>query len=202
MRPIRRHLLHAGLALALGMVQPMRAAAEDIDLFVGSQPVGATGNPNVLVIIDDSSNWSAASQHWSGGVKQGQSELRALASVVLTLDASVNLGLMMLTAGSGSNPNGGYVRYAMRTKPPLGLLPLPAVSIMRPRLTLASRVSTTLASALSSDWPCFTPPDQCWLAADQLELLSMMTRTFGLPVAPTGCEPTNRSMSSAAARIG
>jgi len=115
MRPIRRHLLHAGLALALGMVQPMRAAAEDIDLFVGSQPVGATGNPNVLVIIDNSSNWSAASQHWSGGVKQGQSELRALASVVLTLDASVNLGLMMLTAGSGSNPNGGYVRYAMRT---------------------------------------------------------------------------------------
>src|SRR5712692_4732817 len=113
MTHFRSRLLSASLAAALGAAPVMRAYAEDLDLFVAASGTAAT-NPNVLVIIDNSANWSAANQHWPGNVKQGQSELRALKNVVGGLGDNVNLGLMLFTAGSGSNFNGSYVRYAIR----------------------------------------------------------------------------------------
>lgn len=88
--------------------------AEDIDLFVGASNSSSASRPNVLVIIDNSANWSAASQHWPGGVKQGQSELSALKSVVGEVNDRLNLGLMLFTPGSGANYDGAYVRYAIR----------------------------------------------------------------------------------------
>lgn len=107
--------LLALLVTALGVVVPSRSFSEDIDLFVGataSSTVAST--PNVLFIIDNSANWSSANQHWVGGVKQGQSELRALRTVVGEATDNVNAGLMLFTEGSGTNFNGGYVRYAIR----------------------------------------------------------------------------------------
>lgn len=90
------------------------SAAEDIDLFVGSATSTTAMRPNVLIILDNSANWSAASQHWPGGVKQGQSELASLRTVVGEASDRVNLGLMLFTPGSGTNPDGAYVRYAIR----------------------------------------------------------------------------------------
>jgi Tfp pilus tip-associated adhesin PilY1 len=93
---------------------PVRqAAAEDIDLFVGNTP-GVAGNPNVLIIIDNSANWSSASQHWPDGRKQGQSELRALKTVIGEATDQINVGLMMFTEGQGSDINSTYVRYHVR----------------------------------------------------------------------------------------
>lgn len=71
-------------------------------------------NPNVLVVIDNSANWASAAQHWPGGVKQGESELRALRTVIGELNETTNVGLMLFTAGTGTHPNGGYVRFAIR----------------------------------------------------------------------------------------
>ncbi len=88
------------------------AIAEDIDLF--TSPSGTFTNPNVVIMIDNSANWEAASQHWPGGIKQGQSELRALRTVVGEVNDKMNLGLMLFTPGSGSNFNGAYVRYHVR----------------------------------------------------------------------------------------
>ena len=102
---------------AVCLAAPQRAAAEDIDLFMGA---GANAqNPNVLVIIDNSANWNAASQHWVGAggespFKQGQSELRALRTVAGELTDKLNLGLMLFTPGQGSNADGGYVRFHVR----------------------------------------------------------------------------------------
>ena len=107
-------LISTVLALALGTASPASVDAEDIDLFVGSSPAAAGSRPNILVVIDNSANWSAASQHWAGGVKQGQSELRALRTMVGELTDSINLGLMLFTPGSGSNKDGAYVRYHVR----------------------------------------------------------------------------------------
>ncbi|MGE5526847.1 MAG: pilus assembly protein [Rhodospirillaceae bacterium] len=93
------------------------AAAEDIDLFVGAASTATAMRPNVLVIIDNSANWSAASQHWPGGLKQGESELRALRTVAGEMTDKVNMGLMLATEGSGGagvGGPGGYVRYAIR----------------------------------------------------------------------------------------
>ena len=107
-------LISTILALALGTASLSSVDAEDIDLFVGSNPATAANRPNVLIVIDNSANWSAASQNWTGNVKQGQSELRALKTVVGELNDGVNLGLMLFTPGSGSNKDGAYVRYHVR----------------------------------------------------------------------------------------
>ena len=106
----------AALSLALSMAlvaTPPSVTAEDIDLFVGSNPASAATRPNVLIIIDNSANWSSASQHWPGGIKQGESELRSLRTVVGELTDRVNVGLMLFTPGSGSNKDGGYVRFGI-----------------------------------------------------------------------------------------
>ena len=102
------------LALAMGATLPPSVHAEAIDLFVGSSAAAGGSRPNVLVVIDNSSNWSAASQGWAGGIKQGQSELRALRTVVGEVSDTINLGLLLFTPGSGSNKDGVYVRYHMR----------------------------------------------------------------------------------------
>jgi Tfp pilus tip-associated adhesin PilY1 len=90
--------------------------AADIDIY--SRPPDAAPNvnlnPNILVVIDNSANWASASQHWEGGIKQGEAELNALRTVIGELGSTTNLGLMMFTEGSGSNPAGGYVRFHVR----------------------------------------------------------------------------------------
>ncbi len=112
---------------AAGTILP--AYAEDIDIFIGDSSGGAD-NPNVLVILDNSSNWSAANQGWPTDAnppvacgndcnKQGYYELKSLRKVVnsLPVDASgngkVNLGLMMFN-NSNAPRDGGYMRSAIK----------------------------------------------------------------------------------------
>jgi len=108
----------AALATALALAPSSVVNAEDIDLFVSAATSTTANNPNVLIILDNSSNWSSANQHWVGAggespFKQGQSELRAIRTVVQEATDKVNLGLMMFRAGA--LPDGTYVRYAVRT---------------------------------------------------------------------------------------
>jgi len=110
-------------AIAVALCGPV--AAEDIDLFSGSPGKGV--NPNVVIMIDNSANWEAASQHWPGNVKQGQSELRALARAVGELpvvdgNGTVNMGLMLFTPGVGVTPDGAYVRFHIREMNPANKL--------------------------------------------------------------------------------
>lgn len=92
---------------------PMKGIAEDIDIFVGSSS-GTKSNPNVLIVLDNTSNWSRASQKWPEGEEQGQSEVSAIKSVIEGLDDQVNVGLMTFVTGGTANDNGGYIRYAIR----------------------------------------------------------------------------------------
>ena len=105
-------------ALVAALFVPAAGQAEDIDLF--STAGGGGARPNILIVLDNTANWSAANQHWvdaelGGSIKQGQSELRAIKDVItgLTTDG-INIGLMMFTDAAGSTPDGGYVRYAMQ----------------------------------------------------------------------------------------
>lgn len=101
---LRRFL---GISLAAGALLSPQTQADDIDLYTGGE--GTTGaQANVLLVLDNSTNWAAASQHWPDG-KQGESELEAIAELLATLGDSINVGLL-LAAGS----NGGYVRFAVR----------------------------------------------------------------------------------------
>lgn len=106
------------LALALAALFPLlvtpHARAEDIDLFANAAPAAAGTRPNILIVIDNSANWAAANQQWPGGIKQGQAELQALRRLLNEVTDNVNIGLMMFTAGSGSNKDGAYVRFHLR----------------------------------------------------------------------------------------
>lgn len=117
MSSLSRHRYFAALALALGIAS-FGARAEDIDLFAQASPAGAAARPNILIVIDNSANWSAANQQWPGGLKQGQAELRALKNLLGEVTDKVNVGLIMFTSGSGSNPNGAYVRFHVRQMTP------------------------------------------------------------------------------------
>jgi hypothetical protein len=112
---ILKNISRTAFCLAVALSAPLGYAA-DIDIYA-RPPVTTSDpslNPNVLIVIDNSANWAAANQHWPGGIKQGQAELNSLLTVIGELGPEINVGLMMFTPGTGSNHNGGYIRYAMR----------------------------------------------------------------------------------------
>ena len=114
--------------VAVGAALPVYA--EDIDIFIGESS-GGNDNPNVLIVLDNSSNWAAANQGWptdssppvacgtSGCNKQGYYELKSLRKVIDSLPTTatgagqVNVGLMMFN-NSNATRDGGYVRSAIR----------------------------------------------------------------------------------------
>jgi type IV pilus assembly protein PilY1 len=107
-------LLCFTVSVTLSFAPVTRSMAEDIDLFTQPRNVGANSRPNILIVIDNSANWSAANQQWPGNIKQGEAELNAIRKIVAEAKDNVNIGLMMLTPGSGTNKNGGYVRFHIR----------------------------------------------------------------------------------------
>ncbi len=94
--------------LAIGMLLAAPFThAEDIDLFTGVDAASAD-LPNVLIVIDNTANWSTAFT----------AEMAALASTVSGLENDkFRLGFMMYTETGGGNggPDGAYVRAAVRT---------------------------------------------------------------------------------------
>src|SRR5688572_31209918 len=112
-----KNTLFKRIAATIGVAAMLACASarsEDIDLFANSLPLSAASRPNVIIMIDNSANWSRADQQWPGGIKQGEAELRALYRLMDELNDNVNVGLMMFTPGSGTNKDGAYVRFAVR----------------------------------------------------------------------------------------
>src|SRR5689334_21286434 len=105
-RTVTRLLVATALAGAA-----FSALAEDIDIFSSNTSV-QQGTPNVLIILDNTANWS---QSFDSGTKFS-AEMAALSSVVRALNAQFNLGLMMFTETGSPNNNidGGYVRFAIQ----------------------------------------------------------------------------------------
>jgi type IV pilus assembly protein PilY1 len=107
-----RDNMAALVAIAAMLLTPV-AHGEDIDLFVTNVASGSLAAPNVMILVDNSSNWSRSAQQWpDNGGKQGQAELQALRNVISGITTPANLGLAGFT-GSGSSV-GGYVRFGIR----------------------------------------------------------------------------------------
>ena len=113
-RTIGTMLMWAGMLLA-----PTLAHADDIDVFGGNSG-GAGTATNILIVLDNTSNWSANNQGWPG-MTQGQAEVLSLKQLVISLNgnASVNLGLMVLSTVSG-NP-GGMIVFPTAPVTPLNI---------------------------------------------------------------------------------
>jgi type IV pilus assembly protein PilY1 len=104
-------LFAAALGAALAFALP--AQADDIDIFTGAS-AGANVNPRILIVLDNTANWSRQSQQWPGGLAQGQSEARALKTVLGDLDGTISLGLMEFVTGGTATDDGGFIRSAIR----------------------------------------------------------------------------------------
>ncbi len=115
--PHRRRFNRLGVALITALLSftVLQSAAEDIEIF-SNDDFSLVGRPNVLIVLDNSANWSRQSQQWPGGLTQGQSEVRAIKNVINSLEEnSINLGLMEYsTDGNATSNEGGYLRYHIR----------------------------------------------------------------------------------------
>ncbi|MBC3870494.1 pilus assembly protein [Undibacterium oligocarboniphilum] len=99
------------ILLALLALSAFTSQAADTDIF--NQPPGVTPPaPNIIFILDNTANWSKASQKWSGSPTQGQAELIAIKNFVAGLTQPANVGLMMFDV---STKDGSYVRYGVRS---------------------------------------------------------------------------------------
>jgi Tfp pilus tip-associated adhesin PilY1 len=132
-----------GLAVLTGAMDP--AAAMDTDIFASQTAAGSA--PNVLIVLDNTANWSRQSQHWPGGGAQGQAEVDAIKQVIQSLPGSINIGLLEYVTGGPSGDNGGYVRYAVS---PMGT----------GQGTTATTNRTNFASALTSIYNNITSPNE------------------------------------------
>jgi type IV pilus assembly protein PilY1 len=94
------------LLVAITLLWHTSVMAEDIDLFVDPQAIETTV-PNVLIVLDNTANWSTAFTN----------EMAALKSVLDGLTVNkFRVGLMLYseTGGGNGNPGGAYVRAALR----------------------------------------------------------------------------------------
>jgi type IV pilus assembly protein PilY1 len=103
----------ARLLLAASLLAgPAAALADDTDIFLSS-PSSTRSAPNVLIVLDNSANWSA---NFPGGTKFS-AEMATLSTVIASLDEKVNVGLMMMDetgAGTSAPTSGSYVRFGVR----------------------------------------------------------------------------------------
>jgi type IV pilus assembly protein PilY1 len=98
-------------ACALCSLALLGARAEDIDIFTAG--AGTAVRPNVLIVLDNSSNWSATLgiNTCDASTTKFSAEICALSQLALGLDENVRLGLMMFAE---TGENGGYVRFGAR----------------------------------------------------------------------------------------
>jgi Tfp pilus tip-associated adhesin PilY1 len=102
----------------------------DTDLFTTNPAIPAQV-PNVLIVIDNSANWSNQAQNWPAtldpvcvaaataagtafGNQQGDAEVCAIYLTIQNLTQSVNVGLMMMN----DQAKGAYVRFPMSSMTP------------------------------------------------------------------------------------
>src|SRR5258706_6960480 len=95
-------LLRRTLEISLGTLALTTAHAEDVDIFAGNN--ATVDSPNVLVILDNSSNWSSTlgTNTCNALNTKFGAEICALATVATGLNANVKMGLMMFNE-SGKN---------------------------------------------------------------------------------------------------
>jgi len=107
------------LSAMVGVFAPPTARADDIDIFIGENTSAAA--PNVIFLLDNTSNWSRQANQWGtnyfDGSKQsqGQAELDAIVQVIAQINAKgkkVNFGVAMLT--DNTTPYGGFIRFGAR----------------------------------------------------------------------------------------
>jgi type IV pilus assembly protein PilY1 len=123
-----RRLLIRMLCLVLAF--PLPAVADDTDIFNNNTSVSSVA-PNILIILDNSANWSAS---FGSGTKFS-AEIATITAAIGALSPSTdfNLGLMLFaeTGPGTSDPKTAYIKYAVRNMTGTTLLPGNKDALMR-----------------------------------------------------------------------
>src|SRR5687767_3706389 len=91
-----------------------QASPEDIDIFSVDES-GIVARPNILIVLDNSANWTRASQQWPDEPTQGQAEVKAISDALAFVTDDVNVGLMeYIAAGAQNEQDSGYLRFHIR----------------------------------------------------------------------------------------
>ena len=102
--------LHVVFVVVVLPLIALPSHADDTDLF--NQPPGSSPPaPNIIFMLDNTANWSRASQQWVGSPTAGDAEILAIKNFVAGLTQPANVGLMAFTT---AGQTGGYVRYGVR----------------------------------------------------------------------------------------
>lgn len=109
MNNIQKRILSALMALSFAL-NPLGTVAEDIDIFTGDS-AGVSERPNVLIVLDNTSNWARQSQQWPGGLTQGQAEVRSIKNVLDSIGSDINVGVMEFVTNGDANNIGGFMRF-------------------------------------------------------------------------------------------
>jgi hypothetical protein len=109
MNNICRSILSALIALGIAL-NPLNTVGEDIDIFTGVS-AGASERANVLIVLDNTSNWARQSQGWPGGLQQGQAEVRSIKTVLDAIGSDINIGVMEFVTNGTANDDGGFIRF-------------------------------------------------------------------------------------------
>lgn len=108
MRMFKKLLLP--LVVLVSVLHPLHTPAEDIDIFTGVS-AGAAERPNVLIVLDNTSNWARQNQQWPGGLAQGQAEVRSIERLLDVIGSDINVGVMEFVTNGDANNIGGFVRF-------------------------------------------------------------------------------------------
>ena len=109
MNNVYKRILSAFIAVGISLA-PLSTVGEDIDIFTGVS-AGASERPNVLIVLDNTSNWARQSQGWPGGLQQGQAEVRSIKALLDAVGNDVNIGVMEFVTNGNANDNGGFIRF-------------------------------------------------------------------------------------------
>jgi len=112
LRKVNKELSIFMVSILGGVYTILPAQAMDTDLYTLNTSANAPA-PNVLIVLDNTSNWSRADQQWPGGINQGQAEAQAIQTVIQNLNSNVNVGLLEFVTGGPATDNGGFVRQAI-----------------------------------------------------------------------------------------
>ena len=107
-------LLMRGCLVGVAVLVGLPSWSMDTDIF---SSVSSAGTPNVLLVIDNTANWSRNSQKFPDGaggtITQGQAEIAAVRTIVDALPGNINIGLMEFATDGTANDTGGYIRQAI-----------------------------------------------------------------------------------------
>lgn len=122
---VMKHFFSSIAFLGLSLLSTA-SFAEDIDIFASGLTSSAADDslPNVIIVLDNTSNWARQSQQWpdrdtdgDGDLEsetQGQAEVAAIRGALEGIAGDINIALLEFTTAGNAGQDGAFVRFGLK----------------------------------------------------------------------------------------